>query len=72
MRNKNRSSNKSFNSKDTTIISSSFKPCLILLMILIVATGPIFALNLPVVEIASAQQQAQHQPQQISKEKENN
>ena len=72
MRNKNRSSNKSFNSKHTTIISSSFKPCLILLMILIVATGPIFALNLPVVEIASAQQQAQHQPQQISKEKENN
>ena len=67
MRNKNRSSNKSFNSKHTTIISSSFKPCFILLMILIVATGPIFALNHPVVEIASAQQ-----PQQISKEKENN
>ena len=72
MRNKNRNSNKSFNLKDTTIISSSFKPCLILLMILIVATGPIFALNLPVVEIASAQQQEQQQAQQISKEKENN
>ena len=73
MRNKNRSSNKSFNSKHTTIISSFFKPCLILLMILIVATGPIFALNHPVVEIASAQQQEQEQQQQqISKEKENN
>jgi hypothetical protein len=73
MRNKNRSSNKSFNSKHTTIISSLFKPCLILLMILIVATGPIFALNHPVVEIASAQQQEQEQQQQqISKEKENN
>jgi len=43
-------------------------------MILIVATGPIFALNHPVVEIASAQQQQelQQQAQQISKQKENN
>ena len=74
MRNKNRSSNKSFKSKHTTIISSFFKPCLILLMILIVATGPIFALNLPVVKIASAQQHQQQlqQAQQIPKEKENN
>jgi YVTN family beta-propeller protein len=78
MRNK-KSSNKNFNSKHTTIISS-FKSCLILFMILIVATGPIFAINLPVVEIASAeqeqeqeqQQEQQQQQQQISKEKENN
>ena len=66
MRNKNRSSNKNFNSKHTTIISS-FKPCFILFIILIVATGPISALNLPVVEIASAQQQ-----QQVSKDTANN
>jgi YVTN family beta-propeller protein len=68
MRNKNRSTNKNFNSKSTTILSS-FKPCLILFMIVIVATGPISALNIPIVDIASAQQQQQ---QQVSKEKENN
>ena len=56
MRNKNRSTNKNFNSKYTTILSS-FKPCLILFMIVIVATGPISALNLPIVDIASAQQE---------------
>ncbi len=79
MRNKNRNSNKSFNSKHTTIISTSFKTYMLLFMILTVATGPILALNLPVVEIASAQQQQQQeqeqdqeQTQQISKEKENN
>ena len=72
MRNKNRSTNKNFNSKHTTTILSSFKPCIILFMIVIVATGPISALNLPVVDIASAQQQEQQQPQQVSKEKENN
>jgi YVTN family beta-propeller protein len=66
MRNKNKSTNKNFNSKSTTILSS-FKPCLILFMIVIVATGPISALNIPIVDIASAQQQ-----QQVSKEKENN
>jgi hypothetical protein len=70
MRNKNKSTNKNFNSKSTTILSS-FKPCLILFMIVIVATGLISALNLPIVDIASAQPQQQQQ-QQISKEKENN
>jgi DNA-binding beta-propeller fold protein YncE len=73
MRNKKQSSNKKNNSEHTTIISSSFKPCLIVLMILIVATGPTLALNLPVVEIASAQQQQpEQQAQQISKEKDKN
>jgi hypothetical protein len=71
MRNKNKSTNKNFNSKSTTILSS-FKPCLILFMIVIVATGPISALNLSIVDIASAQQQQQQQQQQVSKEKENN
>jgi YVTN family beta-propeller protein len=70
MRNKNKSTNKNFNSKSTTILSS-FKPCLILFMIVIVATGPISVLNLSIVDIASAQQQQQQQ-QQVSKEKENN
>ena len=69
MRNKNKRTNKNFNSKYTTIISS-FKPCLILFMIVIVATGPISALNLPVVDIASAQQEQQQQ--QISKDTANN
>jgi YVTN family beta-propeller protein len=41
-------------------------------MIVIVATGPISALNLSIVDIASAQQQQQQQQQQVSKEKENN
>ena len=53
MRNNNRNTNKNFNSNHTTIISS-LKPCIILFMIVIVATGPISALNLPVVEKASA------------------
>ena len=56
MRNNNRSSNKNFNSKHTTIVSS-FKSWIILFMIIIVATGPISALNLSVVDKASAQQQ---------------
>ncbi|MGH9980951.1 MAG: beta-propeller fold lactonase family protein [Nitrososphaeraceae archaeon] len=67
MRNKNQSTNKNFNSKSTTILSS-VKLYLILFMIVIVATGPISALNLPVVDIASAQQPQQ---QQVSKEKGN-
>ncbi len=72
MRNKNQSTNKNFNSKSTPILSS-FKPCLILFMIVIVATGPISAINLPVVDIASAQQQQpQPQQQQVSKDKGNN
>ena len=53
MRNNNRNTNKNFNSNHTTIISS-FKPWIILFMIIIVATGPISALNLPVVDKASA------------------
>ena len=56
MRNNNRNTNKNFNSNHTTIISS-FKPWILLFMIIIVATGPISALNLPVVDKASAQQQ---------------
>src|SRR5687767_2018765 len=73
MRNKNQSTNKTFNSKSTTILSS-VKLYLILFMIVIVATGPISALNLPVVDIASAQEQQQQpqQQQQVSKEKGNN
>ena len=57
MINNNRNTNKNFNSKHTTI-KSSFKPWIILFMIVIVATGPISALNLPVVDKASAQQQS--------------
>ena len=56
MRNNNRNT-KNFNSKHTTTIVSSFKSWIILFMIIIVATGPISALNLPVVDKASAQQQ---------------
>ncbi|HEU5462284.1 MAG TPA: beta-propeller fold lactonase family protein [Nitrososphaeraceae archaeon] len=58
MRNKNQSTNKNFNSKSSTILSS-VKPCLILFMIVIVMTGPISAINLPVIDIASAQQPQQ-------------
>lgn len=65
MRNNNRNTNKNFNSNHTTIISS-LKPCIILFMIVIVATGPISALNFPVVDKASAQQQ------QVSKDTANN
>ena len=57
MRKNNRNTNKNFNSNHTTTIVSSFKSCIILFMIVIVATGPISALNLPVVDKASAQQQ---------------
>ena len=64
MRNNNRNTNKNFNSNHTTIISS-FKPWILLFMIIIVATGPISTLNLPVVDKASAQQQ-------ISKDTESN
>ena len=56
MRNNNTNTNKNFNSNHTIIISS-FKPWILLFMIIIVATGPISALNLPVVDKASAQQQ---------------
>ena len=65
MRNNNTNTNKNFNSNHTTIISS-FKPWILLFMIIIVATGPISALNLPVVDKASAQQQ------QVSKDPANN
>ena len=65
MRNNNRNT-KNFNSNHTTTIVSSFKSCIILFMIVIVATGPISALNLPVVDKASAQQQ------QVSKDRANN
>ena len=71
--NKNRITNKNFNSKYTTIISS-FKTWIILFMIIIVVSSPISASNLSVVDIASAEQEheQQQQHQQISKEKENN
>ena len=65
MRNNNTNTNKNFNSNHTIIISS-FKPWILLFMIIIVATGPISALNLPVVDKASAQQQ------QVSKDTANN
>ncbi len=68
MRNNNRNSIKKINSEQTTIISA-FKPFILFFMIVIVAIIPIVALNLSVVDIVSAQEQ---QPQQISKEKENN
>ena len=63
---KNNRNTKNFNSNHTTTIVSSFKSCIILFMIVIVATGPISALNLPVVDKASAQQQ------QVSKDTANN
>ena len=66
MRHNNRNTNKNFNSNHSTI-ASSFKPWIILFMIIIVATGPISALNLPVVDKASAQQE-----QQVSKDTANN
>ncbi|HYJ02533.1 MAG TPA: beta-propeller fold lactonase family protein [Nitrososphaeraceae archaeon] len=66
MRHNNRNTNKNFNSNHSTI-TSSFKPWIILFMIIIVATGPISALNLPVVDKASAQQE-----QQVSKDTANN
>ena len=56
MRNNNTNTNKNFNSNHTIIISSC-KTWILLFMIIIVATGPISALNLPVVDKASAQQQ---------------
>ncbi len=61
MRNNNTNTNKNFNSNHTTIISS-FKPWILLFMIIIVATGPISALNLPVVGKAFAQQQVSKDP----------
>ena len=64
MRNNNTNTNKNFNSNHTIIISSC-KTWILLFMIIIVATGPISALNLPVVDKASAQQQ-------ISKDTANN
>ena len=64
MRNNNTNTNKNFNSNHTIIISSC-KTWILLFMIIIVATGPISALNLPVVDKASAQQQ-------ISKDTSNN
>jgi DNA-binding beta-propeller fold protein YncE len=64
MRNNNSNTNKNFNLNHATIISS--KPWIILFMIIIVATGPISALNLPFVDKASAQQQ------QVSKDTANN
>ena len=63
-----RTTNKNFNSEYTTIISS-LKTCIIVFMIIIVVTSPIFAINLSVVDLASADQQQQ---QRVSKEKENN
>ena len=69
---KNRSTtNKNFNSKYPTIISS-LKTCIIAFMIIIVVTSPIFAINLSVVDLVSADQQQQQQQQRVSKEKENN
>src|SRR5215203_2637554 len=70
MNNKNKSKNKMFNSKYTTL--TSLKIYIIIFMIVIVATGPISLPNLSVVNIASAEKQEQEQEQeQISKVKEN-
>src|SRR5215208_5579787 len=68
MNNKNKSKNKMFNSKYTTL--TSLKIYIIIFMIVIVATGPISSPNLSVVNIASAEKQEQEQ-EQISKVKEN-
>src|SRR5215203_5442145 len=66
MNNKNKSKNKMFNSKYTTL--TSLKIYIIIFMIVIVATGSISSPNLSVVNIASAEKQEQ---EQISKVKEN-
>jgi YVTN family beta-propeller protein len=68
MNNKNKSKNKMFNSKYTTL--TSLKIYIIIFMIVIVATGSISSPNLSVVNIASAEKQEQEQ-EQISKVKEN-